>query len=74
MLVLGTDPTTITPERAKVVSFSAPYSRRAQAFIVRGGNPGKLAQAGSDLAAARLRASGEDRRLLNQVNRTEVTV
>lgn len=34
---------TITPERAKVVSFSAPYYRSAQVFIVRGGNPGKFA-------------------------------
>lgn len=33
---------TITPERAKVVSFSAPYYRSAQVFIVRGGNPGKF--------------------------------
>ncbi|WP_102125219.1 ABC transporter substrate-binding protein [Deinococcus planocerae] len=31
---------TITPERAKVVSFSQPYYRSAQVFIVRGGNPG----------------------------------
>ncbi|MFC4455941.1 ABC transporter substrate-binding protein [Deinococcus sonorensis] len=30
---------TITPERAKVVAFSAPYYRSAQVFIVRGGNP-----------------------------------
>ncbi len=34
---------TITPERAKVVSFSAPYYRSAQVFIVRTGNPGKFA-------------------------------
>ena len=34
---------TITPERAKVVSFSAPYYRSAQVCIVRGGNPGKFA-------------------------------
>lgn len=33
---------TITPERAKVVSFSQPYYRSAQVFIVRGGNPGKF--------------------------------
>lgn len=34
---------TITPERAKVVSFSGPYYRSAQVFIVRAGNPGKFA-------------------------------
>lgn len=34
---------TITPERAKVVTFSQPYYRSAQVFIVRGGNPGKFA-------------------------------
>lgn len=34
---------TITPERAKVVSFSGPYYRSAQVFIVKGGNPGKFA-------------------------------
>jgi len=34
---------TITPERAKIVSFSAPYYRSAQVFIVKGGNPGKFA-------------------------------
>ncbi|GHF32828.1 polar amino acid transport system substrate-binding protein [Deinococcus metalli] len=34
---------TITPERAKVVAFSAPYYRSAQVFIVRSGNPGKFA-------------------------------
>ncbi len=34
---------TITPERAKVVSFSQPYFRSAQVFIVRAGNPGKFA-------------------------------
>lgn len=34
---------TITPERAKVVSFSAPYYRSAQVFIVKGGNPAKFA-------------------------------
>ncbi|WP_019011253.1 ABC transporter substrate-binding protein [Deinococcus aquatilis] len=34
---------TITAERAKVVSFSQPYYRSAQVFIVRGGNPGKFA-------------------------------
>jgi ABC-type amino acid transport substrate-binding protein len=34
---------TITPERAKVVSFSGPYFRSAQVFIVRAGNPGKFA-------------------------------
>ncbi|MCD0162120.1 amino acid ABC transporter substrate-binding protein [Deinococcus sp. 6YEL10] len=34
---------TITDERAKVVSFSQPYYRSAQVFIVRGGNPGKFA-------------------------------
>ncbi|WP_161881284.1 ABC transporter substrate-binding protein [Deinococcus alpinitundrae] len=34
---------TITPERAKVVSFSSPYYRSAQVFIVRAGNPGKFA-------------------------------
>lgn len=33
---------TITPERAKVVTFSRPYYRSAQVFIVRGGNPGKF--------------------------------
>lgn len=33
---------TITPERARVVSFSQPYYRSAQVFIVRGGNPGKF--------------------------------
>lgn len=33
---------TITAERAKVVSFSNPYYRSAQVFIVRGGNPGKF--------------------------------
>ena len=33
---------TITDERAKVVSFSAPYYRSAQIFIVKGGNPGKF--------------------------------
>lgn len=33
---------TITPERAKVVSFSHPYYRSAQVFIVKGGNPGKF--------------------------------
>ncbi|GGL83470.1 amino acid ABC transporter substrate-binding protein [Deinococcus aerolatus] len=33
---------TITAERARVVSFSAPYYRSAQVFIVRGGNPGKF--------------------------------
>lgn len=33
---------TITPERAKVVSFSPPYYRSSQVFIVRGGNPGKF--------------------------------
>ncbi|WP_216328805.1 ABC transporter substrate-binding protein [Deinococcus aestuarii] len=37
---------TITPERAKVVSFSQPYYRSAQVFIVRGGNPGKFAWPG----------------------------
>ncbi|BDP42420.1 amino acid ABC transporter substrate-binding protein [Deinococcus aetherius] len=37
---------TITPERAKVVSFSAPYYRSAQVFIVRGGNPGKFSWPG----------------------------
>ena len=34
---------TITAERAKVVSFSGPYYRSAQVFIVRAGNPGKFA-------------------------------
>ncbi|GGR11955.1 ABC transporter substrate-binding protein [Deinococcus ruber] len=34
---------TITPERAKVVGFSAPYYRSAQVFIVKGGNPKKFA-------------------------------
>lgn len=34
---------TITDERAKVVSFSQPYYRSAQVFIVRAGNPGKFA-------------------------------
>jgi ABC-type amino acid transport substrate-binding protein len=34
---------TITPERAKVVGFSAPYYRSAQVFIVKGGNPRKFA-------------------------------
>lgn len=34
---------TITPERSKIVSFSAPYYRSAQVFIVRGGNLGKFA-------------------------------
>lgn len=38
---------TITPERAKVVSFSAPYYRSAQVFIVRGGNPGKFTWPGN---------------------------
>lgn len=33
---------TITPERAKVVSFSDPYYRSAQVFIVKAGNPGKF--------------------------------
>lgn len=33
---------TITAERAKVVSFSQPYYRSAQVFIVRGGNPSKF--------------------------------
>ena len=33
---------TITPERAKVVSFSSPYYRSAQVFIVKAGNPGKF--------------------------------
>ena len=34
---------TITPQRAKVVAFSAPYYRSAQVFIVRAGNPKKFA-------------------------------
>ncbi|MFW8625761.1 ABC transporter substrate-binding protein [Deinococcus sp. ME38] len=34
---------TITDERAKVVSFSQPYYRSAQVFIVRARNPGKFA-------------------------------
>jgi len=34
---------TITPERAKVVGFSAPYYRSAQVFIVKSGNPKKFA-------------------------------
>lgn len=34
---------TITPERAKVVTFSQPYYRSAQVFIVRAGNPKKFA-------------------------------
>lgn len=34
---------TITPERSKIVSFSAPYFRSAQVFIVKGGNPDKFA-------------------------------
>lgn len=34
---------TITDERAKVVSFSQPYYRSAQVFIVRAGNPGRFA-------------------------------
>jgi ABC-type amino acid transport substrate-binding protein len=34
---------TITPERAKVVGFSAPYFRSAQVFIVRAGNLKKFA-------------------------------
>jgi ABC-type amino acid transport substrate-binding protein len=34
---------TITPERAKVVGFSAPYYRSAQVFIVKGGNTRKFA-------------------------------
>ncbi|MFC6666659.1 ABC transporter substrate-binding protein [Deinococcus radiopugnans] len=33
---------TITAERAKVVSFSNPYYRSAQVFIVKGGNPQKF--------------------------------
>ncbi|ANC70666.1 ABC transporter substrate-binding protein [Deinococcus radiodurans] len=33
---------TITPERATVVTFSQPYYRSAQVFIVRSGNPGKF--------------------------------
>ncbi len=33
---------TITTERAKVVSFSQPYFRSAQVFIVKGGNPSKF--------------------------------
>lgn len=33
---------TITPERAKVVSFSNAYFRSAQVFIVKGGNPDKV--------------------------------
>lgn len=33
---------TITPERAKIVSFSAPYYRSAQVFIVKSGNPQKF--------------------------------
>lgn len=33
---------TITPERAAVVTFSQPYYRSAQVFIVRSGNPGKF--------------------------------
>ena len=33
---------TITSERAKIVSFSQPYYRSAQVFIVRAGNPGKF--------------------------------
>lgn len=33
---------TITDERAKIVSFSAPYYRSAQVFIVKAGNPNKL--------------------------------
>ena len=37
---------TITAERARVVSFSAPYYRSAQVFIVRGGNPGKFSWPG----------------------------
>lgn len=34
---------TITPERGKVVSFSNPYFRSAQVFIVKNGNPQKFA-------------------------------
>jgi ABC-type amino acid transport substrate-binding protein len=34
---------TITPERAKVVSFSGPYYRSAQVFITKAGNPEKFA-------------------------------
>lgn len=34
---------TITPERSKIVGFSAPYYRSAQVFIVKAGNPGKFA-------------------------------
>ncbi|AZI43138.1 amino acid ABC transporter substrate-binding protein [Deinococcus psychrotolerans] len=34
---------TITSERAKVVSFSSPYYRSAQVFIVKAGNPSKFA-------------------------------
>jgi ABC-type amino acid transport substrate-binding protein len=34
---------TITAERAKVVSFSGPYYRSAQVFIVKAGNPSKFA-------------------------------
>lgn len=34
---------TITAERAKVVSFSGPYYRSAQVFIVKAGNPDKFA-------------------------------
>ncbi len=37
---------TITPERARVVSFSNPYYRSAQVFIVRNGNPGKFSWPG----------------------------
>ena len=33
---------TITAERAKIVSFSAPYYRSAQVFIVKSGNPQKF--------------------------------
>ena len=33
---------TITTERAKVVSFSTPYYRSAQVFIVKAGNPGQF--------------------------------
>lgn len=33
---------TITSERAKIVSFSAPYYRSAQVFIVKSGNPQKF--------------------------------
>jgi ABC-type amino acid transport substrate-binding protein len=43
---------TITPERAKVVGFSAPYYRSAQVFIAKAGNPkGAVLKVYDDFAA-----------------------